>query len=238
MSTFRRPTISRSGTRTSRRRVLVRVDEGAVITRVKAVAGEVLSEFDTTGTLTGKYQAKCRSPVAGSVLVSAADTARVREFGPGGNSAALDLLPIAEVYGRLVTLIGSVVPMVGRDQERNPGGGLHREVCRCLGLAGFADSGQFPDVPSQLLEVKLQTSPTIDLGLVSPDDTGPISDIPGFRHCDVRYAVYYGTAVGRGVRLDSLLLATGEDFFGSFQRFEGRVVNRKLQLHLPCGFFD
>ena len=104
-------------------------------------------------------------------------------------------------------------------------------------MADSFDTGSFPDVMEQLLEVKLQTAATIDLGLVSPDDATPLEFLPGVRHCDVRYAVYYGTIVGREVRLDHLVLARGADFFSYFQRFEGRVVNAKLQIPLPRDFF-
>ena len=65
----------------------------------------------------------------------------------------------------------------GFDQERNRGAALHALVCKALGYAGYQDDGQFPDVRHQLLEVKLQTSPTIDLGLVRPDSTEPL-DVP------------------------------------------------------------
>ena len=77
----------------------------------------------------------------------------------------------------------------------------------------------------------------IDLGLVSPDDTTPLGFMPGVRPCDVRYAVYYGAIVGSEVRLDHLVLARGADFFSFFQRFEGRIVNAKLQIPLPRDFF-
>jgi hypothetical protein len=32
-------------------------------------------------------------------------------------------------------------------------------------------------------------------------------------------------------------LTTGESFFNFFPRFEGKVLNKKIQLHLPCDFF-
>jgi hypothetical protein len=100
-----------------------------------------------------------------------------------------------------------------------------------------ADEGQFPDVIEQLLEIKLQTAPTIDLGLVCPESTEPIADRPDVYHCDVRYAVFYGTIVGSTVRLDYLMLTTGADFFEYFRRFEGKVRNSKLQIRLPLDFF-
>jgi hypothetical protein len=76
--------------------------------------------------------------------------------------------PIQSVFDRLRVLIGSSFPNAGHDQERNRGAELHRLVCKALDYQSYADDGQFPDVKNQLLEVKLQTAPTIDLGLVEP----------------------------------------------------------------------
>jgi hypothetical protein len=109
---------------------------------------------------------------------------------------------------------------------------LHEAVCLALGMKDKSDTGTCPDVVEQLLEVKLQTSPTIDLGLVSSDDESPLDDMPGIRHCDVRYAVFYGTSNGEWVQIQHLVLCEGKDFFKYFQRFEGKVVNAKLQI--PC----
>ena len=42
----------------TRRYVLIRVSSDDLITKVKAVTGDILAKLDTTGTLTQKYQAK------------------------------------------------------------------------------------------------------------------------------------------------------------------------------------
>jgi len=97
-------------------------------------------------------------------------------------------------------------------------------------------------VRHQLLEVKLQTSQTIDLGLVCPDSKDAL-DVPRIkgkqiRHCDVRYALFYATIDGEDVILTHLFLTTGEEFFTRFPQFQGKVLNRKLQIPLPPGFFN
>ena len=217
-----------------RRYVLIRVDESHVVTRVRVVTGELLALYDTTGTLTRKYQAKSREPVERSCLVSADDTPNVQQLMQGEYS---HLIPIAHVFGRLQSLVGKTIENLGSDQERNRGGVVHTAVSRCLG-AVTPDSGQFPDVIDQLLEVKLQTAATIDLGLVCPDSTERLAALPSFRHCDVRYAVFYGRLDVDHVRLEYLVLSSGRDFFTFFQRFEGNVTNRKIQLRLPSDFFS
>ncbi len=149
--------------------------------------------------------------------------------------------PARAIFDRLTPLLGSKFPDKGRDQERNRGGDLHRLVCKRLGYRHYQDDGQFPDVRNQLLEAKLQTSPTIDLGLVCPNSTEPL-DVPQLRglqirHCDVRYALFYAATDGQTVTLTHLFVTTGADFFSRFPQFQGRVLNKKLQIRLPTDFF-
>jgi hypothetical protein len=149
----------------------------------------------------------------------------------------LEYPPIADLYAKLLTLTGQRLADPGLDQERNRGAALHRAVCDALGLSDSCDTGACPDITEQLLEIKLQTAPTIDLGLISPDDITPLDWLPEVRHCDVRYAVFYGEVAGTRVKLDYVILTRGTDFFSFFQRFEGKVVNAKLQIPLPRTFF-
>jgi hypothetical protein len=218
----------------SRRYALIRLDENDLVTRVRVVNGAHLANLDTTGTLTQKFQAKSRSPIVDSKLISACDTANVKKLIESTRS----ILPIETIFNRLSRLIGTKLRNPGNDQERNRGAELHRKVVEQLGMSQYSDSGQFPDVPEQLLEVKLQTSPTIDLGLVSPDGQGCIEAISGVRHSDVRYAIFYAYLEGDSVVIENIVLSTGEDFFKFFQRFEGKVVNSKIQIPLPSNFFS
>ena len=78
------------------------------------------------------------------------------------------------------------------------------------------------------MEVKLQTSTTIDLGLVRPSGT-ELLDVPqvnGYqiRHCDVRYAIFYADNSGTTVTLAHFFLTTGQAFFGRFKQFQGKCL--------------
>lgn len=236
-----------------RRYVLVRVSAENVIARVKVVTGDTLAKLDTTGTLTQKYQARLIPGVADAELISKQDTGRLApcisaanpirfETSPVEHAADDCLLPIAEVYQRLRKLVGIQFADAGHDQERNRGAALHRLVCDALGYRSYQDDGQFPDVRHQLLEVKLQTASTIDLGLVTPSSEEPLDEpkILGrqVRHCDVRYAIFSAQTDGATVTLTRLFLTTGRDFFARFPQFQGRVLNRKRQIPLPPDFFD
>jgi hypothetical protein len=236
-----------------RRYVVVQLDERDAVTTVKVITGEALAELDTTGTLTSKYQARVSLGASPSELVTPSDTAElsrcisanpvidIRAI-PTHDAEAGALLPIKEILRRTAPLLGKSFIDRGSDQERNRGSDLHRLVAKALGYSTYADSGQFPDVPHQLLEIKLQTAATVDLGLVTPDSKNPldVSPICGFhaRHCDVRYLVFCGAIDGSRVTLTHQILTTGEGFFTRFVQFRGKVVNRKLQIPLPRTFFD
>lgn len=237
----------------TRRYVIIRVGKGDVIVRVKVVTGDTLALLDTTGTLTQKYQARLIPGDAKVELIADEDTELLHHFvrtdvdlasaaNPVKHPRAGQLLSIQEIFKRLQTLVGETFPDIGYDQERNRGAALHRLVCQHLRYADYLDDGQFPDVRHQLLEVKLQTSPTIDLGLVCPDseEALDVTKIEGqqIRHCDVRYALFYAVTDGQNVTLTHLFLTTGEKFFTRFPQFQGKVLNKKLQIPLPANFFD
>ena len=237
----------------NRRYVLIRISGEGIITKVKVVTGDSLALLDTTGTLTQKYQARLIPGATTKELVTLEDTDWLRPFVRGGQSLKTitspinhpkdgQLLPIAELFERLCPLLGTTFPASGWDQERNRGATLHRLVCERLGYADYRDDGRFPDVRQQLLEVKLQTSPTIDLGLICPDSTDAL-DVPKIggrqvRHCDVRYALFYAKRDRDDVQLTHLFLTTGEGLFPRFPKFQGKGLNTKLQLSLPADFFD
>jgi hypothetical protein len=238
----------------TRRYVIIRVSSDDVIERAKVVTGDTLARLDTTGTLTQKYQARLITGVNFLELISTVDTDNLLPLIATDDELLLtsmvptdppvpgSILPIATVFNRLSSLVGKSFVDTGSDQERNRGAELHRLVCRALGFSDYKDDGRFPDVRNQLIEVKLQTSPTIDLGLVRPDSKDPldISKIEGrgVRHCDVRYALFYASSLGGVITLTHFFLTTGEAFFTRFPQFQGKVLNKKLQIPLPRTFFE
>lgn len=231
------------------RRYVILIIKGDAITDVKVIAGADLAQFDTTGTLTSKYQANRIHEHAGSALVSAFDTtdfiARLAPSAsiPQGVSPVVPptagkVLDIATVYQRLLPLIGRSYSDPGQTQERNRGSVVHKEVCSALGLSHYADHGQFPDILSQLLEVKLQLARTIDLGLELPESPTPLASANGVIAVrDVRYAIFYGTRTPSSFQITDLVVVTGQDFFKEFRQFAGRVSNSKLQLRLDSAWF-
>ena len=237
----------------TRRYVIIRQGDDGKITRVKVIIGADLRAFDTTGTLTQKYQARLEpAPKTPVELISKQDTPELRAHcratraptasDPTDHPEPDELLPIGDLFAALKGLVGKTFPDAGADQERNRGAALHELVCETLGYDRYADDGRFPDLRHQLLEIKLQTSPTIDLGLVLPSSEAPLDGTvlgeQPVRHCDVRYAIFHAATDGENVRISHVYLTTGQDFFTRFPQFGGRVLNKKLQIRLPETFFD
>ena len=196
--------------------MIIRISEQDVIVKVRVVSGETLALLDKTGTLTTKYQARLVIGSKTEELIADKDTELLIRFVQSKVNLTDDARPINQpnetqlvaieiLFDNLKQLVGSKFPDAGRDQERNRGAALHRLVCKILGYTNYQDDGQFPDVLHQLLEVKLQTSATIDLGLVRPDSEMALYNTKlgdeQIRHCDVRYALFFATQMARKSRL-------------------------------------
>lgn len=236
----------------TRRYALLRIDGNDRVTKVKVLDGMEVAALDTTGTLTHKFQARRRTDSFGSLLVTEADTAPfsdrleprhqihadfLRALDPAQAPARGSTLTIRALFEELTTLVGHSFPDCASDRLR--GEAFHRAVCDRLGLGAFRDSGKFPDVTCQALEVKLQTSPTIDLGLVDPASAEPaITVSPHLSHRDCRFLIGYATIDAGLVTVDSVVVTTGAGFFGEFVRFGGLIKNKKLQIKLPDSLFS
>ncbi|MBA3351567.1 MAG: restriction endonuclease [Blastocatellia bacterium] len=235
-----------------RRYVLVRPGLDGKITRVKVVSGADFAALDRSSKLTQKYQARLLQGTESAELISQSDTKNLSEClshtipkrfeeSPLTYPTCETLLPISDVYRLLRGLLGRTFQDGGAGQDRNRGAELHRLVCDALRYSSYKDDGRFPDLTHQLLEIKLQLKATIDLGTTLPSSEEPL-DLPKLndrtlRPCDVRYALFCGESEGGVVRLTRFYLTSGLDFFTRFPQCQGKVLNKKLQLHLPGSFF-
>ena len=232
-----------------RRYVFVRTDDSSIVTTVRIISGEELARLDKTGTLTHKYQATMRH-FGENRLFAEYDTPNVSEWLsksrldlsstlPIRSPSAGQLLPIADIYKRLLPLVGTTIDYIDAHQERNRSAALHAQICTMLGYGEYADDGQYPDIVHQLIEVKLQTSPTIDLGMHSPLDEEVLlkADNKTFTSKDVRYVIFDAKVYSGNILLDNLYVINGEHFTEAFPLFQGKVQNKKLQIPLPRDFF-
>ena len=233
-----------------RRYVIIQVSDTDKIKKVKVITGKHLALYDNTGTLTTKYQAMMPDLQTGQ-LFSSIDTRSVKEWcendkidlsniDPTSPPIRGKILPIKTIFRRIKCLEDTSIPYLDSLQERNRGAFLHKIICEKLGYSIYADKGTYPDILNQLVEVKLQTSPTIDLGLHSPNDNKLLFSYENkdFFVRDIRYVIIRGEKKNDNVQIKNLFMTTGDDFAQYFRIFGGRVKNSKLQIPLPQSFFD
>ena len=234
----------------NRRYVFLQVDIYDVIVGVRVIQGNELILLDNTGTFTHKYQAImkhygyniCSERESDTVTAWVLSSPNVNLFGvsPIDDPRIGTLLSIADIYHRLLPLVGTSVNYLAAIQERSRGDELHAKVCEHLGYSCFKDDGEYPDIVNQLLEVKLQTSPTIDLGLHSPDDAEPVLSVDNtiFYSGDIRYVIFDGEVIGDQVVLKNLYAVSGVEFTNYFPLSRDGGINKKLQIPLPSNFFS
>lgn len=230
-----------------RRYVLMKLDENDCISKIKIIDGLQLQELDTTGKLTIKYQARVPEKYTStktndspelSVLNSDIDLSAIS---PVDHPEEGKLMSINVLHKKLQTLKGKSFIDDSIVKERTRADFAHKLVCEALGYNTFHDDGQFPDIKQQLLEVKLQTSPTIDLGLHKPDEENKIGICLNKKTVLTsmcRYAILSAHRENDTITIDDVFVVSGKNFFDIFEIFGGMVKNAKIQIPLPSNFFD
>lgn len=126
------------------------------------------------------------------------------------------VLPIEIIDERISDkLIGKKLDISLSTKQR--GQQLERMVAYQLGYSGKQDSleGGYPDIRNQMLEVKVQDSPTIDLGKYSPQFEEQIND--NFTTRTIRYLIALTNAMDGAI--DEML----ED--GQYTDLDGKIVD-------------
>jgi len=131
--------------------------------------------------------------------------------------------------------------LVGTTLEANDtksrGQALERVVLQLLGysednLNGLA--GGYPDIPNQLLEVKVQDSPTVDLGKYSPEFEELVTIDSNVTTKDIRYLIAL-TNSATGI-IEGVVLVPGERLGEIFTYVSD--TSYKCQRSMPMSFFE
>ena len=231
----------------NRRYGLIKI-ECTEIVHAKVVNGTQLSSLDKTGTLTQKFQARIDYRKETVKLLST-DTPGIKRISNNiyinptssatSSPSSSTLMSIEVIFSKVKALIGQSVP--SSLDTRAQGAYVHKLVLESLGYKAFVDNGQFPDVTNQLLEIKTQTSQTIDLGLFTPDDNSIIPDIEpisGYKPTisDTRYLL---VCIKDDIapKITGIYIVAGVNFFGNtIQQMQGNKLNKKIQIPLPKDF--
>jgi len=120
---------------------------------------------------------------------------------------------------------------------KNRGQALERITLELLGYTvntGELLFGGFPDIKNQLLEVKVQDSPTVDLGKFSPEKDEFVIREKNLTTFDVRYLIAL-TNSKTGI-IEGVILSPGEKLGEIFSYVSDQSY--KCQRTIPMAFFD
>lgn len=247
------------------RYLLVFHNPEGVILKTTLVDGNRLAEWDTTGTQTIKWQANAkrsyRDEISSQIIISPVETlcSKISTYmqQPLENKSRFivqesqnqesplikqpptpaSFLTHDEIAQFLRILIGTKFTNIGTGQERSMGQALEKEIIKALGYQSYqqTDTGDYPDLLHQLIEVKFQFRDTIDLGKHLPTDSSPIAASWNkweITPREIRYVValmeqdVYGNFI-----VDSIVITSGEKFNEFFSISEG--TNFKIQIPVP-----
>ena len=247
------------------RYLLVFHNSEGFILKTTLVNGNTLAEWNTTGTQTIKWQASARrsyrNEISSQIVVSPVETLHSKistymqqplekksrfivQESQNPESPLIKQPPTPasflthnEIAQALRTLVGTEFANLGTGQERNMGQTLEKEIIKALGYQSYqqTDTGDYPDLLHQLIEVKFQFRGTIDLGKHLPTDPLPIKatwNKWGITPREIRYIVaLMEQDIHGNFIVDSIVITSGEKFNEYFSISEG--TNFKIQIPVP-----
>ena len=154
-------------------------------------------------------------------------TAKISDAPVSGQIMSLDCIKEKVVN----SLIG--IKLVVSD-TKTKGQFLERYIANLLGYnAEESLVGGYPDIPNQLLEMKVQDTPTVDLGKYSPSNPIVINEAMGVTSEDVRYLIALTDKEGT---VEGVILSAGAYLGDAFSFISG--TSYKCQRSIPMSFFD
>lgn len=120
---------------------------------------------------------------------------------------------------------------------KNRGQALERMVLELLGYSVQENEllyGAFPDIRNQLLEVKVQDSPTVDLGKFSPEKEEFVIEDKDITTFDVRYLIALTNP--KTEIIEGIILSPGERLGDIFSYVSSESY--KCQRAIPMSFFE
>ncbi|UYF99024.1 hypothetical protein [Halomonas sp. GD1P12] len=145
------------------------------------------------------------------------------------------LLPLSTIKEIVLhKLIGQHIPPAS---TKTRGQTLEGMVARALGYSvshGDLLAGGLPDIKNQALEVKLQDSPTVDLGLYSPEFEEPIKGCGNFTTQNIRYLIVLTNP--DTYCIDGIVLCPGSRLGLHFTYVPEQSF--KCQRSMPMNFFE
>jgi hypothetical protein len=235
------------------RLILVKIYiENATIDSIAILSPEYIeNRWGKFGKPTIKHQLLISNIIRGNIVGSAekmafaGDTERVKQlstsqFNPTdlGLNSPIDsarLFSIELIRDRVAKeLIGK---KINASDTKTRGQALEKMVAELLGyditsVAGLV--GGYPDIPNQLLEVKVQDAQTIDLGRYTPEIEEVVVEGLSFTTQDVRYLIALTNSTTNVI--EGVVLMPGTELGRRYTYVSD--TNYKCQRSIPMAFFD
>ena len=126
---------------------------------------------------------------------------------------------------------------IDSDSTKNRGQQLERMVLELLNYDIKGDDmlyGAYPDIPNQLLEIKIQDTQTVDLGKFSPQFEEVVNEVLNITTKDIRYLIALTNSDTE--RIEGIVLCPGEKLGETFTYVSDNSY--KCQRSIPMSFFD
>jgi len=233
--------------------VFLRVDPQAQTIRSILVLTPdyIESKFGCFGKPTIKHQIIIPQKVRDKVLaqnppgIFCPDTSALSQHVKDKYAIPTSLMSDKPIFGQLFSLKllremlveGLIGEPLDQMATKNRGQALERLVACLLGYK-ISDAklleGHFPDIPNQALEIKVQDSPTVDLGRFSPQFEECVPSCPSLTTSDIRYLIALTNAETSIVQ--GIILCPGEKLGDHFSYVSD--TSFKCQRSIPMSFFD
>lgn len=228
--------------------VQIDTDKQQIKTIIVATPQYIVNQFGVFGVPTMKYQLIIgetkRKEITGlfSKCLFFDDTSNMSAHTQQGDFNITDSISTSPQSGKLLPLevVKSKVvsSLLGRKlinaDTKTRGQELERIVATLIGYQVDDQLvGGYPDIPNQLLEIKVQDSPTVDLGKYSPSNPVVIDANLNITTEDVRYLIALTDKSGN---IEGLILCPGNKLGDSFTFVNG--TSYKCQRSIPMIFFD
>ena len=209
-------------------------------------AENIEAQFGEFGVPTIKHQliipeGKRKEIIQGTLLIPCRDTIKMQHLckteylAPNRALRDFDMSNLWSIHilkERLQALIGK--RLIAADTKTR-GQLLERMVANLLGYSEEDNLvGGYPDLPNQLLEIKLQESPTIDLGAHSPQTKEVICRASKITTQDIRY--FIALTNPESGTIEGIVLTSGKELGHYFSYVPSKSY--KCQRNIPMDFFE
>lgn len=233
--------------------IFVQIDPIAeIVSSIVILSPEYIEKnFGAFGKPTIKHQLIIPTGVHAAILsrkppiLLGEDTARVKQFArkiyQKPDKRIHDVADLGEVFSIPVldNLLSKLLldMLITPDTTKNRGQALELIVAKALGYDISENdllAGGYPDIKNQLLEIKIQDSQTVDLGLYSPQFEEKLPDLGEITTRDIRYLITLMNP--ETSRVNGLILCSGADLGKHFSYIAD--TSYKSQRSIPMAFFD